>query len=191
MRDEQSPVVQRHLNDLGTLPGPILDRLRETGTELFIGDAKVPDLDELEDLAGKQPRGWPDGSRWDEVPGAYVPGEQVLAAGAGPHGSSSLVLHEGGHALDAHERLSRHPAMKEAHKEQFQSLRSYYRQGGKQGRVGREEMWAEGFAVYFQEGPQAAARTFGAGFVAFLENQFDLDSSSPGDPSPSSDPPSR
>lgn len=69
------------------------------------------------DSRGVQPRGWPQGSTWDAVPGCYqesskrviigtmsdntarkVPGK---GEGPVPHGTPDLVGHEAGHAFDA------------------------------------------------------------------------------------------
>jgi hypothetical protein len=71
--------------------------------------------DYRKDLKGVKPRGWPPGSSWDTVPGAYMhdtnevviattgqgtpAGAHVPVAGEG-HGSANLTLHESAHAYD-------------------------------------------------------------------------------------------
>lgn len=76
-----------------------------------------PITDAAPELAGVKPRGWPDTSSWDDVPGVYMGAEKKLlvgttdrggsravpATGEGPlpHGASDLYGHEAGHAFDA------------------------------------------------------------------------------------------
>jgi hypothetical protein len=76
-----------------------------------------PITDAMPDLAGVKPRGWPETSSWDEVPGVYNPSEKKLVVGTMddggkrkvpepgegplPHGASDLYGHEAGHAFDA------------------------------------------------------------------------------------------
>lgn len=73
------------------------------GGGIYVGDRAIPDLDELGTLRNTQPRGWGEGSTWAEVPGAHWGERRVTAMGGGGHGhgSTSLALHEGGHALDS------------------------------------------------------------------------------------------
>ena len=76
-----------------------------------------PVTDAIPELAGVKPRGWPETSSWDEVPGVYSGDKKKLVVGtfakdgkravpkAGegpiPHGASDLYGHEAGHAFDA------------------------------------------------------------------------------------------
>ena len=76
-----------------------------------------PITDAMPDLAGVQPRGWPEESTWDQVVGVYNPASKSLVVGTietedgkrkvpeagegpNPHGSSDLFGHEAGHAFD-------------------------------------------------------------------------------------------
>ena len=194
VQDATTPVVQQHLQDLNLLPDATLERLRQTGVEVHVGDVRAPNLDQLLDLADKHPRGWPKGRTWSDAPGGYFPnrgmsGRGVVAAGRGDHGSSSLLLHESAHALDDFERLSADPAFRDLHEQAFDRLPSYLRQGGPRGVAGAQELWAEGLAIYFKRGPKAAEQAFGAPFVNFLEDQLDLDApSSAAEPPPDASP---
>ena len=77
-----------------------------------------PITDALPGLAGVKPRGWPETSSWDDVPGVYSGDNKKLVVGTMadddgkrevpptgkgplPHGASDLFGHEAGHAFDA------------------------------------------------------------------------------------------
>ena len=76
-----------------------------------------PVTDAMPDLAGVKPRGWPETSSWDDVPGVYSPDNKKLVVGTMedhgkravpgpgqgplPHGATDLFGHEAGHAFDA------------------------------------------------------------------------------------------
>lgn len=72
------------------------------GAGAYFGDAAVPELDDMGHLRGVRPRGWPEGSTWDDVGGAHSGGTRVLAVGdTNKSGSvAGTALHEGSHALD-------------------------------------------------------------------------------------------
>lgn len=106
IQDEAEVAVQ-HLRDLEAMPRGFHEALADHFGEressgFYIGDRAIPDLDDLGDLRGAQPRGWPPGSTWDTVPGAYHSERRVVACGGGGHGhgATSLAMHEGSHALD-------------------------------------------------------------------------------------------
>ena len=105
--EDESEIAAQHLRDLESLPRGVHETLadhfgQQDGSGFYIGDRAMPELDDLGDLRGVQPRGWPPGATWDRVPGAYDPNRRVVAAGGGGngHGSISLAMHEGSHALD-------------------------------------------------------------------------------------------
>lgn len=105
--NDHSPVSRKHLADLEEIPlefhKVIRDSMATTDTGgFYIGDLAMPDLDHLSHLKNETPRGWAPGDTWAKVPGAYSPRTRVCACGGGGkgHGSTSLALHEGGHALD-------------------------------------------------------------------------------------------
>lgn len=95
--------------DVGKITPRAMERLTETGTtiELVVGKG-IPKHPKLAHLKGKRPRGWTEGSTWDDVPGAGPGsrnGQVVIAANKlkEGHGSQNLILHEVGHGLDVHE----------------------------------------------------------------------------------------
>lgn len=100
---------------LTRLSKPVLENLNKAGIKTQC--CRGPATEVLADLSGVQPRGWPDGMTWDDVPGCYSPStKQVIVGtmddggkrkvpgpGEGPikHGTPDLIGHEAGHAFDA------------------------------------------------------------------------------------------
>ena len=97
-----------------SLPRAIIDNFNKNGITSVTCPLSVTDL--CPDLAGVQPRGWPNGSTWDSVPGVYqgltkrvvactMPdgsGRKIPGPREGPnqHGAFDLVGHEAGHGFD-------------------------------------------------------------------------------------------
>lgn len=106
---DQSKQVDKHLSHLGRVPDEIHAVVAKhfasygRNSGIYIGKGAVPDLSpESAKLRGVQPRGWPDGSTWDQVPGAYSPSTRQLLIGdenKHQHGCTSLANHEFGHAV--------------------------------------------------------------------------------------------
>lgn len=104
---DRSEVAMSHLADIEQFSESAHTTLRNHFARtkdggFYVGDKAVPKLDNQGHLSGVKPRGWADGQTWDNVPGAYDPNAKVCACGGGGkgHGSTSLALHEGSHALD-------------------------------------------------------------------------------------------
>jgi toxin lethal factor len=104
--------------------------------------------------ANQQPRGWPPGSTWEQVPGVADGKNIYVAVDSDNHGSGSIMLHEFGHAVDAaNGYLVDKPAWKTAydavvavHKD---DLSPYFLQ---EGHAGLSEMWAEVFVHWGSNG---------------------------------------
>lgn len=100
--------TRMHLSDLAKVPSThhkiVSKHLAGSPTGgLYVGHAPTVDLSpSMKPLRGVTPRGWPPGSDWKQVGGAYSPGNREVAIGVGSagHGSHSLATHEFGHALD-------------------------------------------------------------------------------------------
>lgn len=161
---DQSPTAHTHLSDLERIPAPWHAEVAHhmagrTGSGVFVGDRAMPDLDHMQQYRGVQPRGWPAGSTWDTVPGAWAGGwgRLLLGGGGHGHGSTSLAGHEFGHAADdaAGEALSGTPGQPASWLPDYQQLYNrlhatpglnpYFRQGSG---AGHKESWAEGFAAW-------------------------------------------
>ena len=155
-----TPEVYTHIVDLAKLPDDILKRLARKKVHVWMGDTSVPGLDEMGWIRNVQPRGWTPGKTWDQVYGAYSPEKRYVLLGTGEGGSTSVALHETGHAIEG--QLFRVADRRELVKWQktfYNNLRPYYQQGGAGGLAGAEELWAESVAVYFKSG-EASLRYF-------------------------------
>jgi hypothetical protein len=113
----------------------------------------------MPELKGQKPRGWPPGSSWEDVDGAYdVDGKRAIVAerqnaGNKPQNRNveGLTRHEVGHAADAVGKFSDSRVFQDAYNKDTpgipapaQNTLEYFLQSGD---AGREETWAEGFAV--------------------------------------------
>jgi hypothetical protein len=133
-------------------------KLAAMGVKLYTGDENVPNLDDLKHLLGKTPRGWPDGSTWDMVPGVmYADGDdvRVVAGGGTNYKSHSLFWHEAGHAIGYKTKGDEAAEFIQIHKDLFSTLTSYLQQDGPGGKAGRDELFAEAVAAWSAGGRQA------------------------------------
>jgi hypothetical protein len=127
---------------------------------LYFGEGGVPQLDDLGRLAGVRPRGYPEGSTWDDVTGANTNWTGVLTVGTGPRMSSTTSLHEFGHLADEAYAPGDKASMLHSWDIVYRYVRSaesepgtiqpYYLQSGD---VGKEEMFAQAFALYHTPKP--------------------------------------
>lgn len=177
LRDEDSPKVTGYLEDLNKLPDKLLTKLANKGVEIYMGDRQFTELDSNQIYKGVQPRGWPPGTGWDTVRGAYNRvSKELTIAGKGQGGSTSPILHEYGHAVHLNGVLGekRNNQLKEINKKLYNKLPAYYQQGGPGGQAGTEEMWAEGFATAIKNRPQAI-KTYGKDFVDIVDEVLNVD----------------
>ncbi len=137
------------------LPQNVKDSLARDGVKVIATD-KVTDI--MPELAGQKPRGWPPGSSWDDVDGAYdTTGKRIIVAQR--QGSSKpskndvagLTRHETGHAVDRLNNLSSQATFQTAYDREVANVPKpdeqaldYFLQNGD---AGREEMFAETFAI--------------------------------------------
>lgn len=140
------------------LPAYVVDKFERKGIRLVACRESVTDFEVA--LRGVQPRGWPKGSTWDSVPGAYFNatsrvviatikkgGRRVVPGKGNGHGSASLTVHEALHGFDYagnHAVLSL-PAFIAARTADKSRLGSYERQ---EGQAGLEETFAESGARF-------------------------------------------
>lgn len=151
--------------DLAKMPKSSLEQMKANGTKVVACRGSVTDYDAS--LRGVQPRGWPAGSTWDQVPGMYDPnknevvvatvghgtpaGAHVPGTGEG-HGSANMPIHEALHSLDARSAgspLSGGTDFNTARNGDFSSLGGYEQQAGS---AGQEETFAESGARYYGGG---------------------------------------
>lgn len=137
------------------LPQNVRDALTKDGVKV-VPTNRVTDV--MPELAGQKPRGWPPGSTWDDVDGAYdTTGKRVIVAqrqGTNPPSGndvSGLTRHETGHAVDHLRNFSHSPDFQTAYDREAGALPKpdaqaldYFLQPGDSG---KEEMFAELFAT--------------------------------------------
>lgn len=142
-----------------------------------------PVTNAMPDLAGVQPRGWPDTMTWDEVPGVYNGSEKKLvvgtfekggkravpAAGEGPipHGASDLYGHEAGHAFDAAK-----PAGKSGHPAFLAARSAAIADAARNGMVGGRDGGPDDYYMTVDEGGAndagATSETFAESFAMYF-----------------------
>lgn len=148
--------------ELEKMPASALMALVKNGTKVIACRNNVTDYDPS--LKGVRPRGWPPGSSWDTVPGAYMGGKNAVViatrghgSAGGPyvpptgdgHGSVNLVIHETAHAVDAATGGSASKAFNDARNKDINNLSDYERQAGA---AGQSETFAESAARYYGGG---------------------------------------
>lgn len=174
VQDYANPEVKKLVGQLNVYPSNILTSLKNEGLkEIEIANLTTPYMAGNEDLKGVQPRNWPQGSTWEEVPGAYNPNNKTVVAGAAAkHGSEALLIHETGHAVGDLLGFNNSSEVKSAHKRLYDKLNPYLKGEGAPGNeAGRQELFAEALAVLLEDGESVAIQKFDAEFVGFLKNK--------------------
>lgn len=134
--------------------------------------------DAMPELKGQKPRGWPPGSTWDAVDGAYSPGRKQIIVSeevevkpgiwVKSNRTDDVLRHETGHAVDAAldkisddaDYLAAYEAEAKAVPKTEQKQLSYFLQSGG---VGAEETCAESIAA--REGGATGGATFDKNFA--------------------------
>ncbi len=138
------------------LPQNVRDALDKDNVKVVPTD-RVTDV--MPELKGEKPRGWPPGSSWDDVDGAYdVGGKRIIVAerqtspkSPGSNNIEGLTRHETGHAVDHLKSFSDSKEFKDAYDREAANIPKpdsetlkYFLQKGE---AGREEAFAEMFAI--------------------------------------------
>lgn len=156
---------------LAQLPAAALKKMEAAGLKVVAARGSVTDV--CTELRGVQPRGWPPGATWDQVPGLYDPsrkaviiatveaegGQREVPPRGELHGAYDLVLHETGHSFDFRKVLDKKGSPNAAFGKAYEADRASLQARGESyllqpGSAGREEAWAESFARYFAGDPQ-------------------------------------
>lgn len=169
--NDNLPVVRTHIEDLDRVPTGVARAAAAAGVTVQVAGGPVPTFAGMEHYAGQRPRGWPPGATWDEVGGAYDSSRRVVIAGAGRHNSTSLVLHEYGHAIGFASGAHDTQEWSGIHRDTFDRLDPYSQQGGPEGAAGRHELWAEAYAVHTRHGPAETERRYGTRVRSYVERQ--------------------
>lgn len=169
VRDEGTEIVRQHISDLDAVSSGVSKAVADKGVTVHLGNSPMTELNGNTDMKGQSPRGWPPGVTWDEVPGAFNPAHNAVSAGKGAHGSASVVLHEYGHAIGHNFGIDSSPEWQSIHASVHNNLSPYLQQGGPGGFAGRQELWAESFAVHQKHGADVAEKAFGKPVRDFID----------------------
>lgn len=171
-------------NTYNAMSKPVRDIIEKDGAKLVPARRLT---DALPELKGEKPRGWPPGSTWDSVDGAFSPDKKLIVVAEDveqPNGqwqksnrTADITRHEAGHAADAAlNYFSATPEFGKAYDDDKakisapdQKTLSYFLQSGKSG---PEETFAEGIAS--SEGGSTSGATFDrnfAGSIAVIKNR--------------------
>lgn len=168
--EADGPLAQQHLSDYGRIPEALRNTMADKGVSVYINnDRTMPDIDDLAQYRNVRPRGWPEGMTWNDVPGVYHTAGKAVVAGKGEHGTSSLLLHEYGHAVGDVLGYDNDTRLIALHKAQHGFLDPYLQQGGPGAFAGRQEFLAESFAQVLIDSGRAKAK-YGLDMVEFIEN---------------------
>lgn len=166
-KDENTPIVKLHLRMLRLIPKAIYQRLVAAG---IVWRIEAKGVGEMDASFTGTPRGWPEGSSWDDVAGAFDPSTLTIYAGKGSEGSASTILHETGHAIQLVYKISRDdPALVTMQKSKHPGADAYWK-----GAAGREELFAESFSVRIALGRKEAERRYGVSYVGWLDKKLKL-----------------
>lgn len=177
--------VRDSLNDYYKIPQNVRDAIDEYRTRkpsLVLSEGKLTDIEDFAYLKGKQPRGWGEGSEWDEVGGVYSPQNMTAAvAKGGRSGSVNTVAHELGHLIDAAirsdltevDRFAFHEVMDSFHRQFFDRLIPYLQQGGPGAEAGMSEFFAETTAEVYTWSAERFVRVYSAEYRNWLLEQLD------------------
>jgi hypothetical protein len=146
IKDVEHPTVQHHLGELSRVPPAVMKAAAGHVSAVYVGTGGVPEHDEMGHVRGVRPRGWPEGTTWDDVAGAYNRGARSVIAGTGRGAVKVAALHEFGHGVDDAGRHSGHPDFRALHEKHYAALPPYFQQGGPGGAAGLAEMFAQAFA---------------------------------------------
>jgi hypothetical protein len=175
---EASPVTDEFRSEVrraaATIPAHVWDPLRQAGWQVHMAEFVT---DALPHLAGERPRGWPDGTTWENTEAVHIPKSRLLVVAEKRRGADGAVQrsgrlegvlrHEVGHAYDKAVGLkglfaSSLPEFDAAYSldvramspQDRQTLSYYLQEGG----AGRQETFAEAFAIVLGGGADTQRR---------------------------------
>jgi hypothetical protein len=174
--DRISPVSESFESELHaaieSVPDEIWHRISAAGWRVYLAEQVV---DAVPGLRGTSPRGWPDGTRWENTDAVHLPAARQLVVAEKRHNKqgrlvactrvAGVLRHELGHAFDmasgsAGQFLSAQAEFLAAYRADLASMNAeqraeleYYLQPSD---AGRQEAFAEAFGILFGGGSDAA-----------------------------------
>jgi hypothetical protein len=164
--DSLGYVTKANLFELMKLSPDVLHRIRAAGTTIHVGDRPITTMAALGTLTGTSARGH-DAELWEDVGGAYSPGQNVVAAGRGNASYAryrGLILHELGHAYDDETKLSSTPGLRALQQRVGSLIDPYYAQAGD---AGPQEYFADLCRAYWTGGAAKVKQDFGPAAAAW------------------------
>lgn len=184
------PRVRDVVDDFARISPRVLKKAAKAEVNFGVSATKsVPDMLGLPEMNRRRPRGWQSGT-WRQVGGGYFPSKNTALVSVGRRGASqSVALHEYGHAIGRNlvevgtpkgarfVSLDAATATRDANRRVWDKLPRYFKQGGRGGRVGSEEMFAESTAFYYKPPPgmtgkEAVERFVDKDFAKWLDKQL-------------------
>lgn len=162
--------VREMVDDLALVSDNILKQMADKGVQIQLSTTKtIPEMIGSPRLAKKRPPGWKSGT-WKDVRGGYfsspITGEgRVVINATKTGGSTSVSLHEYGHAIGDKLGLNGASELRAANIRNLDKLPRYFTQGGARGTRGRREMLAESTAMYYKPLGQLTGKQRVAAFV--------------------------
>jgi hypothetical protein len=177
--------VAKHL--ASTMSLDQLKHMQQSGLHITVARGSV--TDDLTNLKGVHPRGYPPGASWDTVPGTVDPADShniIVATHTGPNGerelpgpaqsaSADVTLHEAGHAINrlsgANRMASEQPDFMAAYAADANHgplADGYYHQVNAP--AGRDEAYAESHAEFMHD--PARMKTEYPHLYAYWQNQY-------------------
>lgn len=172
IHSDDSSVASSHLSALAKFPKELMERMVQAGFKgVYTGAVPFTQLDNNQQWIGVKPRGWPDGYTYDNIAGAAKPDGTEVYVGKGESGGANLALHEFGHCVGARLGYNESPEMAIHHARLYDTgkLDPYLRQGGRSGKIGVQETFAEGVS-YTLTNRSFAVRMFDEPFVKYIES---------------------
>ena len=180
---EDVAVVQQYMVD--HLPASTMRLMQEEGLHVEVTRGSV--ATDRPDLAGVQPRGYAADGDWSKVVGTYDVGHRnvIIATQDGPNGTRRMpdnrdsgsvdaLMHETGHGVNYRDSIWRNVSNSDSFKAAYDQdshtgrlAQPYYHQDN-DGQAGRDEAFAESFAMYTKD-PAAMQRDY-PHLYAFFQN---------------------
>lgn len=161
--------IREFVSDAATM-APVIKALSAKGAKTYVGDAPITKLDHLQTAEGEEVRGWPPGSKWEQVGGVYDRDTGATIVGNGNTGSANVIAHENGHAIGHLLDIDNSKELIEFHKRHFDKLQPYLQQDGAGGFAGRQELFAESVATYYRKGREGVEAWLDKDYANWLES---------------------
>ncbi|MBI4558801.1 MAG: hypothetical protein HY706_14560 [Candidatus Hydrogenedentes bacterium] len=144
---EEGTIIWQHAADLDRFPKPLLSKMvREGLQQILIGPGSVAEFPGYEALGKEQVPGYPRGTTWLDIAGAYDRKTQTVILGPRPVVDEHLAVHEVAHALIDLLGYVGDFRVDEEYRRLFPELHDFYKIGHRQSTRGKVEFLADSVA---------------------------------------------